>query len=418
MKLDLNKIKVEPVFDYFDQADVESVLSRCHPLGAKKAIGCRMSYVARQGETWVGVLLFDKAVDQNKYRKAEIGWSASQERERRRHIANNSRFAILPGFDKTPNLASKILSLVAQRISSDWEKHYGIPLLALETYVDPEHNNNTGACYEAAGWSNLGLSTGHLRANGERTSGKWYLLKSLHKDSYQALRSDIPHALITGVKPVSGSSNNNYVLDATKIDLKELQAELEKITDPRKRQGRMYEFVPLLSFCIAAVVSGYTQYRQIADWISKIPAADRARFGLPGDKCPHERTIGLFLSRIDPVELNQVLTSWLPNTYDKDAQGSKVKTISLDGKAQRASSSIAHEQRSYLNVFAHELGITIAHVPTKKRAGELASAREVLKAGGKERFANTVVLADALHTDKTFIETLEKKRFVRPHCQR
>jgi len=406
MGIDINKIKIEPVYDYFERADVESVLSRCHPLGAKKGIGCRISYAASYRGEWVAVLLFDQSVDRNKHRKARIGWSPLQEKERRKHIANNSRFCILPAYEKVPNLASKVLSLASQRISSDWEKQYGLPLLALETYVDPEHNDNTGACYEAAGWENLGYSTGHLHANGERTHSKWYFLKGLHKDSFKALAADIPHALLTGVKEVSGKSNNNYVLDATKINLFELQEDLKKITDPRNRQGRIYEFVPFLSFCIAAVVSGYTQYRQIADWISKIPAEERVRFGFPGDRLPHERTVGVFLSKIDPVELSEVLTRWLMKTYGKD---SKIGTLSLDGKALRATSSEAKEQKSFLNVFAHELGIVVEQVPTKKGAGEIPSAREVVEKGGKEMFGGKTVLADALHTDKTFIRSLEKK---------
>ena len=418
MPIDINKLKVEPVYEYFDRADVESVLSRCHPLGAKKGIGRRISYAASYRGEWVAVLLFDKAVDRNKSRKAKIGWSTSQEKERRQHVANNSRFVILPKYHNIPNLASRVLSLVSARISSDWHKQYGVPLLALETYVDPEHNDNTGTCYEASGWENLGYSTGHLHNNGERTHSKWYFLKALHKDSYKALSADIPHALLTGIKEVDGKSNNNYVLDASKISLSELQEDLKSITDSRNRQGRVYDFVPLLSFCITAVVSGYTQYRQIADWISQIPPEDRVRFGLPGDRCPHERTIGLFLASIDPQELKEVLTHWLVKTYDKDSKHSKVKTVSLDGKVLRATSSDASEQKSFLNVFAHELGIVIDHVPTKKGGGELVSARKILGDGGEELFAGKMVLADALHTDRTFIKTLEKKRFLCPHCQR
>jgi hypothetical protein len=405
--MDINKIKVEPVYDYFDRADVSSVLSRCHPLGEKKAIGNRISYVASYRGEWVAVLMFDKAVDRNKHRKAEIGWNAGQEAERRKHIANNSRFAILPAYRGIANLASKVLSLVSSRISRDWQKQYGIPLLALETYVDPEYNDNSGICYEAAGWCNLGYSSGHLDNDGERTHSKWYFLKPLHKDSYKALRADVPHALMTGVKEVSGKSNNSYVLDAAKIDLKELRGDLERITDPRSRQGCTYKFVPLLSLCITAVLSGYTQYRQIADWISKLPVKDRIRFGLPGDKVPHERTIANFLSSIDPVELKEVLTNWLLKTYDKD---SKMRTISLDGKAIRATSSNPKEQKSFLNVFSHELGIVIDHVPTKKGAGELASARTVVENGGEKMFKGKIVLADALHTDKKFVQELEKKR--------
>lgn len=405
MVIDIKEIKVEPVYDYFERADVSTVLSRFHPLGEKKAIGQRISYAASYRGVWVAVLMFDRAVDRNKHREVRIGWSSKQVEARRKHIANNSRFVVLPKYQGVPNLASKILSMASARISEDWYKRYGIALLALETYVDPEHNDNNGTCYKAAGWENLGLSTGYLHADGERTHSKWYFLKPLHKDSYAALSAELPHALLTGVKEVSGKSNNNYVLDVAKINLKDLQKDLEQITDPRSAMGRRYKFVPLLSLCISAVISGYTQYRQIADWIGKLSAEDRVKFGLPGNRVPHESTIGNFLASINPVQLNNVLTSWLLKTYNKNKE---IKTISLDGKALRATSSVTGEQKAFLNVFAHELGIVINHVPTEKGGGEKISARDVLK-NESDLLNDKIVLADAIHTDKKLIQSLEKK---------
>jgi hypothetical protein len=402
MKLDINKITIEPALDYYDRADIDTVLSRCHPLGVKKTIGKRICYSASYRGEWIAVLVFDAPVDRNKLRESVIGWNKNQVVERRKHIANNSRFAVVPKFKGVKNLASKILSLVATRISKDWMELYGIPLLALETYVDPEYNNNSGACYEAAGWKNLGYSSGYEKHNGERTHSKWYFLKPLHKDSYKALCSDIPHALITGVKEVSGASNNNYVLDAAKLDVSELRKDLEEIKDHRNRQGLVYDFIPLLSLCISAVVSGYTQYNQIADWIKSIPAEDRKRFGMPANRCPDERTISNFISGIEPNKLKEVLTNWLLKTYDKEPKSRKV--VSIDGKAQRATSSNASEQKSFLNVFANDLGIVIEQVQTKKGAGELASAKAVI-----DVLEDKIVLADALHTDEDFINELEKK---------
>jgi hypothetical protein len=403
MALDLSKIKVEPIFDYYDLADAESMLSRYHPLGSKKAIGNRMTYTASYRGEWIAILVFDKAVDFNRLREREIGWRTEQVRERRKHIANNSRYLISAEYEGTDNLSSKILSLVAARISNDWQKHYGIPLLALETYVDPKHNDNTGVCYQAAGWSNLGLSSGHLHSNGERTHGKFYLLKALHKDSYKALSSEIAHALITGVKPVDGKSNNNYVLDASKVNLSELKRDLQAgVRDPRSRQGQKYPFVPLLTACISAVISGYTQYRQIADWISKLSGPERIKMGLPGDVLPHETTISKFMRRIDPLELDKVMTDWLLKNYGKE-----LKTISLDGKALRGTSSVASEQNAYLNVFAHELGIVIHCLPTQKGGGEKFAAREVLDK--YDDLTGKVILADAIHTDSIMLKKLQKK---------
>jgi hypothetical protein len=404
-EIDLSQIKVKPVYDYFDRADISSVLSRFHPLGDKKEIGNRISYTASYRGEWVAVLVFDKAVDRNARREHRIGWTSSQVVHMRKHIANNSRFLVAPEWAGVPNLASKVLSLATNRISDDWKKQYGIPLLAVETYVDPLHNNNQGTCYEAAGWENLGYSTGYQNPGGERTHSKYYFLKPLHKDSFAALRSEVPHALVTGIKEVSGKSNDSYVLDASQIHLKSLQADLAQITDPRHARGKQYPFLPFLSLCITAVLTGFTQYRQIADWIRKIPLEDRVRFGMP-ERCPHERTVANILSAIDSKELSTVLSQWLLKTYPNNK---KVATYCLDGKALRATSKDLATQTCFLNVYACELGIVVNQIPTKKGAGELAAAQKALAEDSDNLLGGSMVLADAMLTDQAFIASLEKK---------
>jgi hypothetical protein len=256
----------------------------------------------------------------------------------------------------------------------------------------------------AAGWENLGYSSGYQAYGRERTHSKWYLIKALHKDSYAALRAEIPHALCTGVKEVSGESNNNYVLDASKFKIADLQRALEKVRDPRGRQGKRYQMVPLLSLCIAAIISGYTQYRQIADWIESLPARERALFGLRGDSVPDESTIGLFLRSLDPVELQTALRDWLLKTYKKEVD---FDILTLDGKALRATSSLAKEQSAFLNVFANELGIVVEHLPTAKGGGEKKSAREAVQ--NNKQFEGKIVLADAINTDRKLVDELKKK---------
>lgn len=402
--MDLAKVKVGLVTDYFERGEVEALLARHHPLGSKKAKGARLCYRASYKGEWLGVLLFDAAVLRNRLREQRIGWTGEQRARGLRHIANNSRYLIAPRYAGTKNLASKILSLVTERISRDWQRRYGVPLLAVETYVDPERNDNTGACYAAAGWENLGFSTGYQVVGEERTYGKLYFLKSLHRDSYAALKAEIPHALTTGVKEVCGESNNNYVLDASKFDMRSLQKDLEGISDPRRRQGQCYPFVPFLSLCVAAVVSGHTQYRQIADWIKRLPGPDRVRFGFRGDRVPNENTVGYFLRRINPQQLQKVLSSWLLKTYGK---GVELETVLLDGKAQRATSWNADRQKAFLNVMAGELGIVIEHRPTTKGGGEKTTAREVF--AGDIDLEGKIVIADAIHTDRRMLEDLKKK---------
>lgn len=402
--MDFGQLRVKVLTEYLDLADAESLLSRFHPLGARKAMGNRLTYsVSYKGE-WVALLLFDAPVKRNRLRESFIGWSDQQRESRLCHIANNSRFLICPKYAGTKNLASKVLSLVISSLPQDWMRRYGITILGVETYVDPQHNDNQGSCYKAAGWEDLGFSTGYQAFGEERTHSKLYFFKPLHKDSCKALSAEIPHALLTGAKEISGKSNNNYVLDAAKFNLKSLQKVLSSIKDPRGQQGMRYGFVALLSLCIAAVISGYTQYRQIADWIAKLPATDRVRFGLPGGRTPDETTISRFLRTINPGELQTVLSQWLLENYQKDTN---FDIVTLDGKALRGTSSDAKEQKAFLNVFANELGITIEHQPTSKGGAEKATAQKMIKSDID--LEGKIVLADAIHTDRATINALKKK---------
>jgi hypothetical protein len=57
-----------------------------------------------------------------------------------------------------PHLASHLLSRMAARVSTDWERVYAHPVYLLETFVDPERFQ--GICYRAANWLSLGYTTG------------------------------------------------------------------------------------------------------------------------------------------------------------------------------------------------------------------------------------------------------------------
>jgi predicted transposase YbfD/YdcC len=404
--INFNKIKIFPAMTMEDRDDAQTVLSRCHVLGGKKPLGQRITYLVMYDGIIVAVALFDAPVDMNKLRAEAIGWNHAQEKERKKYITNQSRFAFTPLFANIPNLASKILSRICARISQDWMAQYGTPILALETYVDPEHNNNQGTCYKANGWQLLGNSTGHKAKGKKRTHPKLYFLKALHRDSFKALSSDIPHALITGVKSVTKESNNNFVLDANKIKLSDLLKKFSRIEDKRKTRV-IYNLAVILSLSICAVMSGYSQYRQIADWIGKISAPERARFGLPGNRLPDESTIRKLISKIDPAQIEELLNEWLFENFDI----AKTDSISIDGKANRGTSKDPTKQHGFLNVYATNLGICIKTYRCTKGGGEKPVAKQAIKELPVCLKEGTMILLDALHTEQETYDLILKKKF-------
>jgi len=53
------------------------------------------------------------------------------------------------------------LSVIARRLSQDWQAKYGHPIHLLETFVQSDRFR--GRCYQAAGWIVLGATTGRGR---------------------------------------------------------------------------------------------------------------------------------------------------------------------------------------------------------------------------------------------------------------
>ena len=92
-----------------------------------------------------------------------IGWCGDERSRNIRHIANNSRFLILPWI-RLKNLASHLLGLSARVLAGDWVGFYGYPLYVLETFVDKSRFQ--GTCYKASNWIRVGETVGHAKKGG------------------------------------------------------------------------------------------------------------------------------------------------------------------------------------------------------------------------------------------------------------
>jgi hypothetical protein len=137
---------------------LHKLLNQHHYLGSLKPVGERLHYVATDASgRWVAILVFSAAANHLRAREEWIGWSNEQRRRRLSLITNNCRFLLLPGYE-VPNLGSRVLRLTLDRLSADWQAHYGHPILAVETFVDPDQFQ--GTVYTANGWIELGKTDG------------------------------------------------------------------------------------------------------------------------------------------------------------------------------------------------------------------------------------------------------------------
>ena len=134
-----------------------SVIEQFHYLGYCQTVGEHFKYIISANNRPVACLTWSSAPRHIGSRDKFIGWSADERKSNIHLIAYNSRFLILPWF-YVKFLASHILSLIAKKISSDWNNIYHHKIYYLETFVDTE--KFIGTSYKAPNWSYLGKTTG------------------------------------------------------------------------------------------------------------------------------------------------------------------------------------------------------------------------------------------------------------------
>lgn len=150
-------------------------IQRYHYLGYTPLPGAQVRYLISCPLGYLGAIGFSAAAWKVQPRDTWIGWSKEQRTKQLPLVVNNSRFLILPWVN-SKNLASKILSLCAKRLSGDWQDVYGYKPVLLETFV--EKYRFAGTCYKAANWAFVGSTKG--RGKLEKTKGCKVPIKDIY----------------------------------------------------------------------------------------------------------------------------------------------------------------------------------------------------------------------------------------------
>jgi len=140
---------------------------RYHPLKYKKPFGHRMRYFIKTGDEVLGCVLLSGAAKSIDVRDNWIGWDDHKRLRSLGWVLNTSGFVTSP-WVRVPHLASHVLGKLCKRVAYDYETRWHFRPLLLETFVDPVLYR--GTCYRAAGWQELGRTTGE----GLRRPGKTY----------------------------------------------------------------------------------------------------------------------------------------------------------------------------------------------------------------------------------------------------
>lgn len=328
----LKEVTLRLVSEESERARFDELLVREHYLKNATAVGQVLRYVAEYQGQWVALLVFSSAAFHIKPRDRWLHWPARRVTQRRHLLAQNSRFLVLAATGHWPNLASRVLALACERVAEDWQQHFGHPVLALETFVDPQRFK--GTCYKAAGWERLGPTQGCQRdwqdfyTDTQHPKEIW--VRALGPKALEQLRAaELPAHLADHQKPLPPPSP---------VATERLPSLWERfrdhLTDPRKPKGKRHQLASLLTIIALAVCAGCKGPHAIAEFALSLNHGQRRHLRCrprPNTRrqcdVASERTIRRMLEVINVEELKDELVAWMAQEDPQPAQ-----VIHLDGK--------------------------------------------------------------------------------------
>jgi hypothetical protein len=214
-------------------------------------VGEQLRYVVLYRGQWLALLGWSAASFHLKDREQWLEWSSLQRRCRLHLLAQNSRFVVLPDRTDWPNLATRALALVSQRLSEDWQHAYGHPIAAVESFVDSQLFR--GTAYKASNWKLLGMTDGF-----KRVAEDFYTRHDRPKQLWvKSLVADAPALLSApGLPEPWRAAKGAAVSCGVSAHLPSLFDLFRTLTDSRKGQGKRHRLATLFAMIACAKLSG------------------------------------------------------------------------------------------------------------------------------------------------------------------
>jgi hypothetical protein len=369
---------------------IGKLLEQHHYLGNLRPVGERLYYIATDAAgQWLGILVFSAAANHLKHREHWIGWSNEQRRRRLCLVTNNSRFLLLPE-GSVPNLGSRILRLTLDRLSRDWQVHYGHPILVVETFVDPEQF--CGTVYTANGWIELGQTDGWGRCQRDyyvkHDKPKRLFVRALQRNACRHLQAE-------HLKPELAMVELKVAPRCTRRvkEIRSIVEHFKKLPEYRERV-ESYPLFSLAALILLAMLCeaprGQTDLEKFARGLSQ---AQRRALGIRRNPqgqypAPSQSTFSRFLAGIDALKLNQTL---LAIQQQLRGPAPREELVVMDGKEPRHGSG-ASILTAVTVPSQHYLGSAV--VDEKTNEIPVAQQQLIPPLDLEDRF----VSLDALHT--------------------
>lgn len=183
--------------------------------------------------------------------------------------------------------------------------------------------------------------------------------------------------------------------DAVVFDLADLEAHLTKLTDTRKKRGKIYPLSVILTVIILAKLAGEDKPSAIAHWIRLRCDSFVKLFNLKHQRMPCLNTIRDVLQNVvSAEELETIVTHYLHLTYG----GQQSQLVTIDGKTMRGTLPKGSTQGVHLlAAYLPEEGVVLKQVEVKSKENEITAAPDLIQAIDLK---NRVLCGDAMQTQR------------------
>lgn len=386
----LDQLRVEPVRSS-EVARWNKLVRRHHYLKSSRMVGEQLRYkvVDAHGKWWA-LLGWSAAALHLKARDLSIEWSSTQRKARLHLLGQNSRFVILAARQELPNLASRAMSLCLQRLSDDWRRAYGHPIVMVESFVDRQLFRATA--YKSSGWEPLGYSSGFKRVAQDfyehhgRAKELW--VKALDPRAWNWLRArSLPPHLARFEK------TSTPACTVPTDRMRSLLERFEEVADWRHRMGKRHRLPTALAIvalaCLAGVGQGYRAVSRFAQRLTKWQRRelkcwlhpDTARWHVPS-----EAVFQRVLQTVNRLEVERVALRW---QNDLLGPAGSAEAVVIDGKEARAGGLML------VNAVAQPSQRLLGVEPVDAKTNEIPTARTLLD---RLELEGRMVQLDGLHT--------------------
>lgn len=370
----------------------DALIVKDHYLHNADFVGEQLRYVAEHQGQWVALLVWNAGAFKLKLREQWIGWSDRQKQRRLSLVVNNSRLLILEPFH-IPNLASRVMKLNLERLSSDWEKVYHHAVLIAETFVDPERFR--GTTYKASGWTLLGQTQGFQRSRQD-------FYEPHHKPKQLWVRELKPGArtILRGrnLPDACKACEENRPPDCAQSpeELKQMNRLFADLPDWRNRKcGHSLRSLVAVTVC-AMLCKVCLGQRDLAAFARNLTRDQMKALGFPRDWTkrihtyipPSESTFARMLRHLDNEALQRALLRWLDQVLGK--RESVGDQVAVDGKELLSSQGL-----EVASAYSVRDGRWLGSQAIAERSNEIPAVQAVLKRVDLE---GSLVTADALNT--------------------